>query len=233
MTRAQGLFWLFWGAKKGGTFLGRAPKKPDERGGQGAAGWNQALPLAILTPSPLAPCGRGAAGEGARRREQGELAEQNKGDFFGVHPKKSQNGSRSAACHFASSFPSSCMRVSGNYLQQSCEFAGTYEPGGLIPRTLPAVDGVRFIPASTRGCPAGSTRRLGRRIPGHPQAGAWERDAKVPLISLPLCDAKYHSKIFCRNLPSSHRLQQTGKNLDRDLNPACYTRARKEFRGIW
>jgi len=48
-----------------------------------------------------------------------------------------------------------------------------------------------------------------------------------------LCNAKYPAKIFGRNFPSTRMLQQTEKNLRRDLNARCYTRARKEFRGIW
>ena len=48
-----------------------------------------------------------------------------------------------------------------------------------------------------------------------------------------LCDAKYRAKIFCRNFPSPRMLQQTEKNFARDLSTRRYTRARKEFRGIW
>src|SRR5580698_2375216 len=83
----------------------------------------------------------------------------------------------------------------------------------------------------------GRSRRAGRAA-----APVFARERLGRSLALPkpkskidkaLCAAKYRSKIFCRNFSAPRMLQQTEKIFDRDLSARCYTRARKEFRGIW
>ena len=81
-------FFGFFGRKRA-TFLGSTPKNRTRRS-TGRGGMESSSAAGLLTPSPLAPYGRGAGMRGPRRREQGGLAGQNKGTFLGSTPKKAK-----------------------------------------------------------------------------------------------------------------------------------------------
>src|ERR1700677_244007 len=114
----------------------------------------------LLTPSPLAPYGRAVGGEGPRRREQGGLAEQNKGTFLGTSPKKPPPPSLPFCPSPVPSFPVPSFPSSS---------LGTHT------REAPA------SPSQVQ-CAIQAGRRSRRKKRSIEQlrseAGAWERDAK-------------------------------------------------------
>jgi hypothetical protein len=69
--------------------LGSTGKKSAERTGGRTEGWNQALLLALLSPSPLAPCGRMAGGEGPKVCGSSANGSSKKRRLFWGPPKKS------------------------------------------------------------------------------------------------------------------------------------------------
>ena len=87
-TPTRGLFWLFWGAKKGGLFWGPHQKSPTTSADGCRRKGNQAVPMALLSPSRLAACGRRTLSDGAKAPGGGRTAEQTQKDFFWVHRKK-------------------------------------------------------------------------------------------------------------------------------------------------
>jgi hypothetical protein len=82
-------FFGFFGALKKGDFFGVHPKKVGgPRSGEGG-GWNQALPPAVLSLSPLAPCGRRAGGEGSEAWGAVRTGGARMGGVFWGAPQKS------------------------------------------------------------------------------------------------------------------------------------------------
>jgi len=81
-------FFGFFGALKKGEFFGLRPKKVGRGGWRRTEGSNQASLPPLVTPSPLAPCGRGAGGEGEGHRQRSRVATRKPMDFFWVHAKK-------------------------------------------------------------------------------------------------------------------------------------------------
>jgi hypothetical protein len=160
-------FFGFFGALKKGDFFGVHPKKVGEGPRARAERCKKALPPAVLSLSPLAPCGRGAGGEGSNCSGRGRSDGAKPGDFFGARPKK--------------------------------------VPLIAVGGKQDSVDLAQLLFHSLFFSPKGSS----------------------------LCDTKYRRKILFRNFPAREMLQQTEKKFGRDSSPRCYTRARKEFRGIW
>ena len=80
------LFWLFWGTKKG-DFFWRPPKKSRPRSEGTGRGMRAALPRTVLSLSPLAPCGRGAGGEGFRWPAGVVRRRKERGLFWGPRQK--------------------------------------------------------------------------------------------------------------------------------------------------
>jgi hypothetical protein len=84
------LFWLFWGAKKGPTFLGSTQKKSDGASGRGRGGMESSIAASdpnSFAPRPLRERGWG---EGGGPREEGATGEAKKAaPFLGSTQEKS------------------------------------------------------------------------------------------------------------------------------------------------
>jgi hypothetical protein len=139
-----------------------------------------------------------------------------KGDFFGVHTKKVPPGAGAQRPEVS---------------RREAQVVGSV-PVFPRPRTTTAEPWLK-----TRGTFLGSTPKYSARPHGWknsarpPPNGGQKKPASSPAGPL-LCLAKHPSKIFCRNFPAARMLQQTEKIFARDSSAPCYTRARKEFRGI-
>ena len=83
-----GLFWLFWALKKGDFFGLHRKKVRPLRFGVPVYRTRTRQPVNLRKSFSLAPCGRGAGGEGADGPKDVRGAEQKEGYFFGVHTKK-------------------------------------------------------------------------------------------------------------------------------------------------
>ncbi len=169
-----------------------------------------------------------------------------KGDFFWVHPKK-VGGGRRVRAERCKSIATGCPK---SFTPRPLRERG---PGVGV-----AAVGYSGGPAGRKGEQVGVKKSRPPPWALHPPQ--WRNGGpKSPLIAVeraqgsvhlaqlffffhslffspkgsPLCDTKYRRKILFRNFPAPQMLQQTEKIFGRDSNPRGYTRARKEFRGIW
>ena len=71
------------------------PKKSADDTGLEGERWSCVFPATLLNPAPLAPCGRGVGGEGARASEKsGPVEQKGGGSFLGSAPKNSPSPKR-------------------------------------------------------------------------------------------------------------------------------------------
>jgi len=68
--------------------LGSTQKKSDAGREPRPESLSRLFPQTLLSPAPLAPCGRRVGGEGAKWSTRESRAANQSGDFFWVHPKK-------------------------------------------------------------------------------------------------------------------------------------------------
>jgi hypothetical protein len=91
-TPSGGLFWLFWGAKKG-TFLGFGQKKSAPPAARQNSDEVVCFDGLFVSLSPLTPCGRGAGGEGFAWSTRGRNDRAREGGLFWGAPVRPKKGS--------------------------------------------------------------------------------------------------------------------------------------------